>query len=153
MKSHCISAGRYVTVSEFKDKFYVFFKDTPGSKGVTLNSTHFATLMYYAPDITKAVENFSDDVNFRKYLGDRIFVSVIYPYRVVNIRYFHPGRIATAIGMALKFHEWHELLRVVPILHKDNPGLAIAEPFVCTTEHISQIDYFGCNVCSPFNVV
>jgi hypothetical protein len=90
-------------------------------------------------------------INYRHHIGGNVYVSVSSSYPCIDIRYFtsdSDGLCPTLQGIALRFHEWHDLL-------KAHRHVLIGAPFIKNVRHCSEFhairqQRLSCLECSPY---
>ena len=123
-----------------------------GNTSIFLTPENTATLFFYSPDVCRSIGNCHTDssVLMQQYLGANMYVKVESETHTVDISHWMKNTLPTADrGISLTFEEWQEFINVAIKIYYFNDDMRNAEPTVCLTTHLSQVDRISCCLCPP----
>ena len=124
---------RYITVQLFKGQSRVDIRqfDKYGDKiyptklGVHLTATQFANLLLFIKEIDSDSREFRENKieSFKYNIGDGLFVTASNGFPVIHIRRYYqseemPIALPTKNGVALRYGEWDNLVKLVENVQK-----------------------------------
>lgn len=139
----------------------LFDDDEPTEKGQSMTLSRWRILCDSIEIIDKNLEDVKKDkdVDYRLHLGGNVYVSVISPYRCINIRKFYFMRnvksgkktlYPTREGVSLRFPEWAKLKNNLSVINFHLPvELDSVVPCYARQDHSNQMAMLECMECNP----
>jgi len=130
----------------------------------TLNRwAHLMAALNDIDTVVKRLTNTTDEVGrrlvvCRRHLGEGYYIRVLFSLRCVDFRKYFVlyGYKSSQIrpssnGITLRFDEWKDLLEVIiPSINERFPQFANARQCTYDNNHSTQLNWFRCTSCFPF---
>lgn len=130
-------------------------------RGITMSPTEYANLRELLPDIKYEMElsrlMSPDEEDYRKHVGNGIYVTVWRGKKSVDIRhFFHPSDSAypvpTRRGIILNMDELAELQKSFDKINDEFPAFYISDGNLCDGLHSGPFETRNCAYCNPFGL-
>jgi hypothetical protein len=113
------------------------------------------SLVFVSDRVDASIEDVKNQkpVDFEYHLGGNVYVSVVSPYWLVDIRQRFQdseGKLRpTARGIKLKFREWQNLKESYPEIQEAVPETETLVPCALQDDHQYQLGAVSCSECNP----
>jgi hypothetical protein len=156
VKRYSLSDNRYVVVNKRDgDTFVTIAEEGANHKTITFPSKRWAYFMTLIVQIEESLHQLAarQHVFLNLHIGGGCYVSVTTGFQCVDLRYFYfnQGPKPTKKGIALRISECYILKDLIPVINKNHPTLASAQPCYLQEDHLNQEGALRCNECNPFH--
>jgi hypothetical protein len=122
------------------------FEEGVFNKSVNFTPERWAQFVVIFDEINTSIKKLVEqksDVKYRHHIGWKWYTSVTSNYQCVDIRQFYwhreKGPSPSKRGIALRLHEWTNLVGLISHLHLQHPKLADAVPCWAKDDHNNQV--------------